>query len=158
MTRSGQGIMIDQNWVATSRNARLTERAPTRRRFVTGLVACLLVGGPLDHSLKQLGDELTDSSDDVPGELKRLERADPEVDFSDAIRRREFRFLGVAGFTLAIPGVPMSEENILLLETHGVRVIPGTSDNPVSLPLQMHAVRYAERYNKLLLEYLLKTR
>ena len=52
----------------------------------------------------------------------------------------------------------MSKENILLLESHGVRVIPGTSDNPVSLALQMHAARYAERYNKLLLDYLLKAR
>jgi hypothetical protein len=50
----------------------------------------------------------------------------------------------------------MSDENIPLLETHGVRVIPGTSDNPVSLTLQMSASRYAERYNKLLLDHLRK--
>jgi hypothetical protein len=101
---------------------------------------------------------MTDSSEDVPAELGRLEHADPEVDFRDAIRRRDFRFLGIAGFTLTVPGVPRSDENMLLLETQGVRVIPGTGDNPVSLKLQMRAARYAEHYNKLLLDHLSKGR
>ena len=123
------------------------------RRHVFAVVACLFFSGAV-----RIDAETAESPEDVPAELKRLEHADPEVDFRDAIKRRDFRFLGVAGFTLTVPGVPMSDENIPLLETHGVRVIPGTSDNPVSLTLQMVAARYAERYNKLLLDHVRKAR
>jgi len=128
------------------------------RRHVFALVACVFLSGVVGPYFKRIDAGTAESPEDVPAELKRLEHADPEVDFRDAIKRRDFRFLGVAGFTLTVPGVPMSDENIPLLETHGVRVIPGTSDNPVSLTLQMSAARYAERYNKLLLDHLRKAR
>ena len=128
------------------------------RRHVFALVACRFLSGVVGPYFKRIDAGTAESPEDVPAELKRLEHADPEVDFRDAIKRRDFRFLGVAGFTLTVPGVPMSDENIPLLETHGVRVIPGTSDNPVSLTLQMSAARYAERYNKLLLDHLRKAR
>lgn len=131
------------------------------RRYVFALIACLFFNSSVDSHFTRIDAETADGPEEVeevPAELKRLEQANPEVDFRDAIKRRDFRFLGVAGFTLTVPGVPMSDENMPLLETHGVRVIPGTSDNPASLTLQISAARYAERYNKLLLDHLRKAR
>jgi len=133
------------------------EMSLTRRHFFA-LGACLLFGGAVGPYSKRSDAETADGHEEVPAELKRLEQADPEGDFRDAVKRQDLRFFGIAGFTLTVPGVPMSDENMPLLETNGVRVIPGTSDNPVNLTLQISAARYAERYNKLLLEHLRKAR
>jgi len=68
-----------------------------------------------------------------------------------AISRRDFRFLAVSGFT-EIPGVPTAKDNVF------VRTLPGTSDSPVSAELQLSAIRYAETYNKRLLDHLSRQR
>jgi hypothetical protein len=83
--------------------------------------------------------------------LAHPERANPEKDCQRAIARNDFRFVGVAGFVLDVPGVP--DYQARYWKTNGVKVIAGTSDvghrdfNEV-------ARAYANRYNAALLKYL----
>jgi hypothetical protein len=133
----------------------MLQTPPGRRRFVIGMCACLLgachVGQSIGLQSSAAGEE------DVPAELRRLKDANPEADAANAIARGDLRFLAVGGFTTDVPGVPTPKENSLV-RTHGVRAIPGTSDNPVSIELQILAVGYAERYNKHLLDHLSRGR
>lgn len=128
---------------------------PGRRRFVIGMCACLFGACHGGQSISLQRSEAAE--DDVPAELRRLKDANPEADAANAIARGDLRFLAVSGFSTDVPGVPMPKENSFV-RTHGVRLIPGTSDNPVSIELQVVAVRYAERYNKHLLDHLSRGR
>ncbi len=100
----------------------------------------------------------------MAGELRRLESADPAVDVTAAISRGDFRFLGIAGYTVTVPGVlsvtgqPSDRDNERLVARHGVRVMEGTSDDKAVLEFQLAAIRYAERYNTLLLKHLKQNR
>jgi len=126
-----------------------------RRRLVIGMCACLLGACHGGQSINPQRSEADEEA--VPAELRRLKDANPEADAANAIARGDLRFLAVGGFTTDVPGVPMPKENSFV-RTHGVRVIPGTSDNPVSIELQVLAVRYAERNNKHLLDHLSRGR
>lgn len=119
------------------------------------MCACLLGGCQGGQSISQQRSEAAEG--EVPTELRRLKDANPEADAANAIARGDLRFLAVSGFTTDVPGVPMPRENSFV-RTQGIRVIPGTSDNPVSIELQVLAVRYAERYNKHLLDHLSRGR
>jgi hypothetical protein len=79
--------------------------------------------------------------------------ADASIDLRKALEKHDFRFLTVAGFTVEYPGVPLTEDNVRLLERYGKREIVGTTDYPMVPDLQKAAMKYAERYNKLLLEH-----
>jgi hypothetical protein len=83
--------------------------------------------------------------------LAHPERANPEKDCQFAIARHDFRFVGVAGFALDVPGVP--DYHARYWETNGVKVIGGTGD--VGHRNFNEAARaYASRYNAALLKYL----
>jgi hypothetical protein len=63
-----------------------------------------------------------------------------------ALEANDHRYLGVYGFSLAVPGVPDSE---VLGQENPVLVIPGTSDDG-EFELNERARNYAGKYNRLL--------
>jgi hypothetical protein len=77
--------------------------------------------------------------------------ANPEQDCTRAIGRHDFRFVGVAGYALDVPGVP--DYQTRYWKTNGVKVIRGTSDVG-DLGFNESARKYARRYNAHLLKYL----
>jgi hypothetical protein len=86
--------------------------------------------------------------------LTEMEASDPIVDFRAALARKDYRFVGIMGYTLDIPGI---DENNVLVRNGGVKVIKGTSDSIVDKEdarLQKLARDYAIKYNHLLLKYL----
>ena len=98
---------------------------------------------------------IADTSDrSVPQELLRLQTADPAADVADAIKKGDLRFLEVAGFSVEIPGIRKGPKLGWLKLRYGVRRIEGTTDNKMIPELQEAAQRYAERYNRLLLEHI----
>lgn len=110
------------------------------------------------------GREAGKADDAMAAALRRLESSDPAADVTAAIGRGDLRFLGIAGYTVTVPGVlsvtgqPSDKENERLAARHGVRVIEGTSDEKAVLAFQLAAIRYAERYNTLLLQHVKQTR
>lgn len=108
--------------------------------------------------------EAEKADDAMAAALRRLETSDPAADLTAAIGRGDFRFLGIAGYTITVPGVlsvtgqPSDKDNERLVARHGVRVIEGTSDDNAVLAYQVAAIRYAERYNTLLLQHLKQNR
>jgi hypothetical protein len=58
--------------------------------------------------------------------LPQPDRANPERDCQRAIARNDFRFVGVAGYALDVPGVP--DYQTRYWKSNGVKVIAGTSD------------------------------
>lgn len=106
------------------------------------------------------GSEAQTGDDSMGAALRRLENADPAADVTAAIGREDLRFLGIAGYTVTVPGVlsvtgqPSNKEDERLVARHGVRVIEGTSDDQATLAFQLAAIRYVERYNTLLLKHM----
>jgi len=104
------------------------------------------------------------ADDGMAAALRRLESSDPAADVTAAIGRGDLRFLGIAGYTVTVPGVlsvtgqPSDKDNERLVAKHGVRTIDGTSDDKAVLAFQLAAIRYAERYNTLLLQHLKQNR
>lgn len=93
-------------------------------------------------------------------ELRKTVRSDPTKDFKKAIAKSDLRFVGVMGFALEIPGVPSAHWKHYK-DTYGVRIIPGTSDAYESIEhqnLNEKAREYAATYNKLLMQYLRKSK
>jgi hypothetical protein len=115
---------------------------------LTSLLTGILVGGC---------DRRESVPDMIPAELRRLERADPARDLSEAMKQNDLRFLEVGGYSRdAVPGVPDFEERYKRV---GTKVIPGTGDvflNAEHERLQQVAHDYAKRYNTLLLEHVKK--
>lgn len=100
-----------------------------------------------------------DPSPPVPpndlSELRRIASSSPANDLEDAIRRNDFRFIGVYGFSTEVPGVPDYWERYA--SSYGLSVIQGTSDTPYGeegARLNQQARQYALEYNSLLLEHL----
>ncbi len=88
--------------------------------------------------------------------LQVYKRADPHADVADAIRRSDFRFLAVLGFTWEVPGIPDFKERFA--KQYSYRFISGSSelvDGPAEVTLQLAAIHYASQYNRLLLRHLL---
>ena len=91
---------------------------------------------------------------DTSEELRRMKDADPTADVAKAVKRGDLRFLAVRGFVVEVPGVPKTPEGGRLLGTYGTREIEGTGDDKMIVDLQTAAMRYAEKYNRLLFEHL----
>ena len=88
----------------------------------------------------------------IPESLRRMEGADPVADFKAAILKGDHRFIGVYGIGLDAPGAPRE-----FTKKHGINPIRGTSDCIIGSEmgrLQNLAQKYAETYNKMLLEHL----
>ena len=83
--------------------------------------------------------------------VRHTESTDAEQDCLRAIAHHDFRFVGVAGYALDIPGVP--DYHARYWKTNGVKVITGTSDVG-DLAFNEAARKYARRYNARLLKYL----
>ena len=86
-----------------------------------------------------------------------LENALYQDDFNESIKRGDYRFVGVMGFALIIPGVPDYDEKYE--KSNSVKIIEGTTDSyedSVALRIAVFKNEYATSYNKLLLEYLSK--
>ena len=82
-------------------------------------------------------------------ELKRIQSADPAADLQVAIEKGGFRFRAVRGLVVYAPGIDPYYQS-----KYGYRIIEGTSD-VVTREVEI-AIRYAERYNELLLEKIKK--
>jgi hypothetical protein len=104
--------------------------------------------------------------DQVPfaAELDRrsdsLSRLDAATELKTAVASGDWRFLGVVGYVVVAPGVDFNDP---LYPKHptDMRIIEGTSDSQVGdagTRFNMVAARYAERYNRLLLERLRRLR
>ena len=90
-------------------------------------------------------------------ELRKMENANAENDFREAITNHDLRFVGMMGYSLIIPGVEDLEKYRLYRKHFGVRVIEGTSDVIISEEhrhLQGLAYNYALQYNKLLIIFI----
>lgn len=109
------------------------------------------------HIIGGCGKEDNQKETQLPDELLRIANANPEDDLKEAIRQKDFRFLGVHGYSLDIPGIPDSMYVHLYSDSSKVRVIKGTTDAITSEQqgkLQPIAWKYARAYNTLLLNYL----
>ena len=75
--------------------------------------------------------------------LQGVQSADPAADVKQALADHDYRFIGVRGYALEVPGA----EDVY--EPFGVKIIEGTSD--VMDESQRAAREYASRYNQLLI-------
>lgn len=85
-------------------------------------------------------------------QIKILRTADVTADVSSAVSKKDFRFVGVMGFAMIVPGVPDYAQKYS--DKYGVRLIENTSDcieGPQHEELQRVAREYAEKYNRILL-------
>jgi hypothetical protein len=128
-------------------------------------LAFVLTEAPLIASYAFVqGREAEKADDGMAAALRRLESSDPGADVTAAIGRGDLRFIGIAGYTVTVPGVlnvtgqPSDKDNERLVARQGVRVLEGTSDDKAALAFQLAAIRYAERYNTLLLQHLKQNR
>src|SRR5574340_673098 len=103
---------------------------------------------------------LSDATDgkEIIESLRWVENADPIKNANHAIETKDYRFLGIAGRGVAVPGLP---DGLYWEYTkkYGINVIKGTSDNvwgEEHLRLIRLATKYAETYNKKMLEHLAK--
>ena len=89
--------------------------------------------------------------------IKLSPNANFQDDFDQSISDGDFRFVGVFGYTVDVPGVPNYNEKYR--KTNGVKVIEGTTDSYQGIDSEeaQNATffkEYAVNYNALLLEYL----
>ena len=123
------------------------------RKFGCALIIIgLLIGCSAQENVVPLN---LASADSVKNSIRTLEGADPAQDIERAIKKGDLRFIGVMGYSLIVPGVEDYHERYE--KNNGVRIIEGASDFILSDDVQRLnelATDYAERYNKLLLEYL----
>ena len=102
--------------------------------LVTG---CATGSGDVDHYVKQ---------------LQWLDAADPQTDAQQALKKGDFRLLGLATRSVNIPGV--SKEESLKYELKcGVQLIDGISDvvrSDEHLRLMQKARSYALKYNAII--------
>lgn len=86
-------------------------------------------------------------------ELTRLRIADPATDLETATKHGDYRFVGLMGYALIVPGVDKDLFHKSYEHKFGSKVIKGTSDY-FEIPEQEELVRigtaYAEQYNRLL--------
>ncbi|TKB53571.1 MAG: hypothetical protein E8D50_07685 [Nitrospira sp.] len=86
-------------------------------------------------------------------ELTRLRTANPAMDLETAMTHGDYRFVGLMGYSLMVPGVDQDLFRKNYEPKFGFKVIEGTSDY-FEIPEQEELVRigttYAERYNRLL--------
>jgi hypothetical protein len=86
----------------------------------------------------------------LPTELRRIATADPLFDLREAIKRDDYRFIGIYGYTLFAPGINRN------LPRGMVKPIEGTTDAISSKEqetLQRKATAYATAYNLALVQF-----
>jgi hypothetical protein len=89
--------------------------------------------------------------------LRAVAGSDPVKDFAAAKAKGDIRFLAMMGYARFVPGVPDYDQKYA--KVVGVKIIPGTTDaikSDEQRRLQDAVQSYAERYNKLVVEYLSK--
>jgi len=89
-------------------------------------------------------------------ELRAFLKTSPSRRLSEALGAGDERLLGVYGYSLSVPGVPV-ETYAVAFKASAILPVPGTSDVWASreeAELQSRAVAYAEAYNRLLLDRL----
>lgn len=92
--------------------------------------------------------------DKTIAKLLWIETADPIKDVTLAIAQKKYRYQGVRGFTIFLPGVEDKFDNI---DTVIYKVIDGTSDGLCSsahLRLNFKAEEYAKTFNTILYKFL----
>jgi hypothetical protein len=113
--------------------------------------SCLFLSAGVDHALG-MSEEMKKA---VLEELHRLQSADPTSDVEAAFRQGDFRFVGLMGYSLEVPGVDPKEFYEKYSSEFGVKVIRGTSDF-MEIPEQLELARiggdYAQQYNQLLIK------
>jgi hypothetical protein len=89
--------------------------------------------------------------------LRKLAASDPERDFRVAKENGDIHFLAMMGYSGFVPGVPEYDKKYSAIVK--AKIIPGTTD-AITSPEQdqlLEAVKaYAQKYNKLVLNYLAK--
>jgi len=81
--------------------------------------------------------------------LQWLDAADPQADANQAVKKNDFRLLGLATRTVNIPGIS-KEDSLKYEESCGVQLIEGVSDvvrSDEHLRLMQKARSYALKYN-----------
>ena len=84
----------------------------------------------------------------IPQELRDLEHQDPIVECRSAVKRGDWRFLAVRGYSISIPGLETNQS--LWGNSSLQRVIAGTSDYVTSEEqwrLQFVAHKFATEFN-----------
>lgn len=130
--------------------------------FVCILIAAFLPGAivpVLGHPRESNGDggrrHVPDEA--VLDRLRKLAQSDPAEDFAAAKRNGDRRFLAIMGYAKTVPGVPDYDKKYA--KYLDAKMIPGTTDAILTREQGkvLDAVQsYAERYNKLALDDLLK--
>jgi len=128
-----------------------TARRPFQFRLSSALIAMvvlsLLVGGGLWYWKRYVLN--------ISAELERMDSTDANVDVNDAWGRGDFRFLGIYGIGLTVPGVDEAH-----WEKYGVNRLRFTSDFSRSgeeSRLLRKTKDYAAEYNRLLLKKIMST-
>ncbi|TNF86895.1 MAG: hypothetical protein EP300_12115 [Gammaproteobacteria bacterium] len=101
------------------------------------LANCASSSGPIDPYVQK---------------LQWLDAADPQADANQAIKKGDFRLLGIATRSVTIPGVSQ-EESLKYEEACGVQLIEGISDvvrSDEHLRLMQKARSYALKYNAII--------
>jgi len=92
----------------------------------------------------------------VRAQLDSVRAANPAADAEAALARSDYRLVGVQGYSLEVPGLnPRDWERYG--STYGFRVVAGTSEvigSKDQWALQGAAYRYAQAYNRLVLQRL----
>ena len=81
--------------------------------------------------------------------LQWLDAADPQADANQAVKKNDFRLLGLATRSVNIPGIS-KEDSLKYEESCGVQLIEGISDvvrSDEHLRLMQKARSYALKYN-----------
>jgi hypothetical protein len=88
--------------------------------------------------------------------VESLLTREPEALAEKVVRSGHFRFLGIAGFTVHVPGVDSDQ---CVAEPSRVFVVPKTSDALMDeqMALQARAEEFAAQYNKIVRDHLVKT-
>lgn len=95
-----------------------------------------------------------------PLNLYSVQFTSPNEDLKKTLAQQDKRFIGIRSYALVIPGItggPSNEE----VKRYGYRVVAGTTDAlsaPWQSELQSRARSYAERYNRLLMEELKRSK
>lgn len=85
---------------------------------------------------------LADCKDE--GALRQFIAKDPAKSANDAVSRNDLKFLGLAGYSVTVPGVDKPK---CTARRDVVRVLAGTSDTPCDVKLQDTAREFARTYN-----------
>ena len=89
----------------------------------------------------------------IRSEMNWLNNANPDQDFEKAIRKKDYRFMGVYGYSLTTPGIDIKCLNY----DKDINPIKGTSDAVLGYEhakLIAIAVTYSKHYNFKMKEYL----